>query len=80
MITRTEAEFQWDAGTLRASYGVSFVNICEKVDRVIKAPQCTQKLGQITGPGYVLTHKTEYCRQNYLDFWPTTTLNPSKVV
>ena len=28
------------ASTYRASYGVSFVNICQKTDRAITAPRC----------------------------------------
>ena len=41
MITGTEAEYQSDAGsTKRASYGVSFVNIYDKIDCVITAPYC----------------------------------------
>ena len=45
MITGTEAEYQSDTepqntphtSPLRVSYGVSFVNICEKIDSVLTA-------------------------------------------
>ena len=48
VITETGAKYQSDAGStkrhpylsLMASHGVSFVNICEKIDRVITAPHC----------------------------------------
>ena len=49
MITVIEVKYQSDSGYQktpitrpygRASYEVSFVNICEKIDRVITAPHC----------------------------------------
>ena len=36
IIAGTEAEYQSDPGSQK-SYGVSFVNICEKIDRVVTA-------------------------------------------
>ena len=41
VITETEAEYRLDAVSPKETpYGVSFVNIYEKIDRVITAPHC----------------------------------------
>ena len=43
LITWTSAKYQSDAGSTkdtpyRARYGVSFISICENIDRVMTAP------------------------------------------
>ena len=58
MIIEIEAEYQSDAGTTkRASYGLYFVNICEKTNRVITDGTALYILNR--GPDMIFLCETE---------------------
>ena len=56
---------RWWNHKRRARYGVSFVNICEKIDRVITAPRCIFK--QLTE--YHMSLERYYNATNWVSGW-----------